>query len=150
MKTETITEARVRVLINDSFHTRDEEGTLNGPVLRFSEMSRDQIEAEMNKGGANVMTTRMFDELAPSTFSNDLFLDGGVFEVAVLQGQTDEQVCDLMFTTFGNNAGGNKPEGYAGRSMSVGDVVIVNLTAYACKDFGWEVITDKLSNSNIA
>ena len=100
--------------------------------------------------GLIVMTTRMFDHLAPSTFSNDLFLDGGVFEVAVLQGQTDEQVCDLMFTTFGNNAGGNKPEGYAGRSMSVGDVVIVNLTAYACKDFGWEVITDKLSNSNIA
>ena len=95
MNAETITEARVRVLINDSFHTRDEEGTLNGPVLRFSEMSRDQIDAEMNKGGANVMTTRMFTHTGPrrgdvfseSTFAKQIaMIEAGLQEPTIYVG----------------------------------------------------------------
>jgi hypothetical protein len=139
---------KAKVLINDSMFTRCEEGILNnGEVLRYSELSRDEINDLMEKGSAPAMTVRGFEELAPATWINDLFIDAGTYEV---QADSATQACDQIFQAFGNNFDGSKPEGYNGRSLSVGDVVVVDGTAYACEAFGWKEITGPIFDFNIA
>ena len=145
--TQGETKMKARVLINDSLHLLDEEGTNNGPVLRYSELTQDEKKAAYAIGGYPAMQTRMFDDLAPATWSNDLFLDGGTYEV---QANSATQACDQMFCKFGNSPHGSKPEGYNGRSLSVGDVVVVDGTAYACADFGWTEITEPIFDFHIA
>ena len=139
----------VKVLRNESLYLAD------GSVIREPE-SVIELESHFVDGATTPMMSRKgygsaFPE--PATWENDLFDLIGVWECEINEG-TEEEIRDIlkdMWMTYGNSYEGTKPEGYKGRSLAVGDVVIVSETAHTVRSCGWEAISGiKAENINEA
>ena len=131
----------VKVLTNDSLYLADDS------VVRESEVWAEGGNTDPRFKGANYpMMARKGNGSAfmePATWANDLFDLVGVWECEVGEG-TQEEINEIlvdMWITYGNSYEGTRPEGYTGRSLSIGDVVLVSETAHAVRSLGWEAIS---------
>ena len=67
----------------------------------------------------------------------DLSLYKTVYKGKTLGNKTHEEILDEMFFVFNMR----HPIGYAGRSLSVGDIVVIGERIYYCQPVGWKNVS---------
>ena len=133
------------ILMNDTIFGRD------GKVIGADhDMDSIERQAHFHGGASSAFSARSdaFKDITTQDWGDDKFLCAGAFEYDVDPEDMEAEIREILkdcYMAYGNNYEGRKPEGCEGiRSMSIGDVILIGETAWACASFGW----DKISGLN--
>ena len=126
---------------------------LKNPTLSTDDLNRilmDDTKSDPRYDQAALEHRRMFREYEP--------IDRPMMSHAITYTTfgTDMEICDQAFQAF--NVGGvpgleaavTEYRSKGGRSLSVGDVVVVNGTAYGCSSFGWDRVQFTAARRRVA